>query len=170
MFDSPSIRLLKARDSREISEAFVDVGSGKSATQFNAYFREQEDGLRQVLVAYLGSEFAGYVTIVWRSPYPYFAENQIPEIKDLNVPPRFRRRGIASALLDRAEQMIGESSPIAGIGVGLHPGYNAAQRLYVCRGYVPDGAGLTYDYRYVQESETVTVDDQLVLFLTKVLQ
>jgi hypothetical protein len=54
-----------------------------------------------------------------------------------------------------------------GIGVGLHPGYNAAQRMYVLRGYAPDGQGVAYDTRYVAEGELVRFDDDLVLYLTK---
>jgi len=53
------------------------------------------------------------------------------------------------------------------IGGGLHPGYNAPQRLYVLRGYVPDGLGVTYDDRYVEEGEAVRFDDLLVLHLIK---
>jgi hypothetical protein len=33
--------------------------------------------------------------------------------------------------LDRAEAEAARRSGVVGIGVGLHPGYNAAQRLYV---------------------------------------
>ncbi|MFA5891920.1 MAG: GNAT family N-acetyltransferase [Actinomycetota bacterium] len=75
----------------------------------------------------------------------------------------FRRRGIASRILDHAEEVAASRSSIVGIGVGLHPGYNAAQRLYVKRGYVPDGLGVTYDDRYVKEGEQVHMDDKLVL-------
>ncbi len=66
---------------------------------------------------------------------------KIPEIQDLNVLPPFRRKGIATMLLDRAEAEVACRSDVVGIGVGLHPGYNDAQRLYVKRGYIPDGLG-----------------------------
>ena len=101
--------------------------------------------------------------------YPYFRDNGIPEIEDLNVLDHLRRRGIASALMDEAERRIGEKSRVAGIGVGLHPGYNAAQRMYVLRAYVPDGRGVAYNHRYVQEGERVPFDDDLVLYFTKEL-
>ncbi len=80
---------------------------------------------------------------------------------------QFRRRGVASRLLDRAELEVSRRSRVAGIGFGLHPGYNAAQRLYVRRGYVPDGLGVTYDDRFVREGEVLPFDDSLVLHLTK---
>ncbi|MFM7321183.1 MAG: GNAT family N-acetyltransferase, partial [Armatimonadota bacterium] len=78
---------------------------------------------------------------VVESEYPGFRSEGVPEITDLNVWPDWRRRGIASALLDVVEDRICEVSDRAGIAVGLTCDYGAAQRLYVLRGYVPDGAG-----------------------------
>ncbi|MDQ2841742.1 MAG: GNAT family N-acetyltransferase [Acidobacteriota bacterium] len=91
---------------------------------------------------------------------------KIPEIQDLNVLPGFRRKGIATQLLDRAECEIASRSEVVGIGVGLHPGYNDAQRLYGKRGYIPDGQGITYRDRYLRQGEQVVLDDDLVLHLT----
>jgi hypothetical protein len=59
---------------------------------------------------------------------------------------------------------------VAGIGVGMDPDYGAAQRLYVRRGYVPDGRGLTSHGQAVRWGEMVTVDDALVLWFTKTLR
>ncbi len=53
--------------------------------------------------------------------------------------------------------------------VGLHPGYNQAQRLYVRRGYIPDGRGVTYRNEYVMEGMQVKLDDDLLLHFTKSL-
>jgi GNAT superfamily N-acetyltransferase len=101
------------------------------------------------------------------SEYKYFREHNIPEIQDLNVLPTYRRRGIATALMDEAETIAKEHGPIVGIGVGLHPGYNAAQRMYVLRGYVPDGRGVTWRDNYIKEGQELMADDDLVLHLTK---
>lgn len=54
-----------------------------------------------------------------------------------------------------------------GIGMGLDPGYNDAHRLYVKRGYIPDGRGVTYRDRYLREGEQVVLDDDLLLHLVK---
>lgn len=110
------------------------------------------------------------MTINWRPTYPGFAELEIPEIQDLNVLPTFRRRGIASRLLDVAEAQAARSHCVVGIGVGLHAGYNAAQRLYGLRGYIPDGRGVTYRDQYVGQYVQVMLDDDLVLHLTKKLR
>ena len=122
------------------------------------------------LVAWQGDVFAGYVTVVWRSNYPPFLAAEIPEIADFNVLPHLRRRGIGSRLLDEAERRIAGRSQTCGIAVGLDRDYGAAQRLYVRRGYVPDGRGIWSHGLQVQWGETVLVDDQLVLYFTKRLQ
>ena len=45
----------------------------------------------------------------------------------------------------------------------------AGERLYVRRGYIPDGNGLVYHDRVVTYGEQVSVDDGLVLCFTKAL-
>ena len=162
-----TIRLLEIQDIQLISLSFTTIGWNKPTSLYEGYLAEQDRGERVVLVAYSDNDFTGYVTIVWQSYYPPFAEEGIPEINDLNVLPDFRRRGIASALLDEAERRIFERSRIAGIGVGMHAGYGAAQRMYALRGYVPDGLGLSYKGQPVEHGQQVPVDDDLLLYLTK---
>jgi GNAT superfamily N-acetyltransferase len=168
--DDLRIRRLSDADPQPISDAFASIGGGKPATKYRNYLVQQAAGTRVCLVAELDHRFAGYVTLNWAPSYPAFAETKLPEIQDLNVLPDFRRQGIATRLLDDAELIAAERSCSVGIGVGLHPGYNAAQRLYVKRGYVPDGRGVTYRNRYVQEGETVKLDDDFVLYLIKQLR
>ena len=67
--------------------------------------------------------------------------------------------------MDEAEAEIASRSNV--IGVGLHPGYNDAQRLYIKRGYITDGLGITYQDRYLCEGEQVVLDDDLTLHLTR---
>ncbi|WP_417419328.1 hypothetical protein [Hominenteromicrobium sp.] len=43
------------------------------------------------------------------------------------------------------EALAAETSDTVCLGVGLHSGYGAAQRMYVLRGYVPDGSGVWYE-------------------------
>ncbi len=167
MAESVEIRALNDGDPETISAAFKGIGAGKPVAQYRRYLAEQTAGTRACLVATLGGQFAGYVTVNWTPTYCAFVEQQIPEIQDLNVLPGFRRKGLATQLLDRAEDEISRRSSVAGIGVGLHPGYKQAQKLYVKRGYIPDGRGVTYRDRYVEEGASVVLDDDLVLHLTK---
>ncbi len=56
----------------------------------------------------------------------------------------FAVREFGTQLMDVAENAIAKVHPMAGIGVDLNPDYGAAQRLYVLRGYIPNGRGLRY--------------------------
>ena len=138
MSTEPEIHLLREADIDEIVAAFAALDWNKPAPQYQRYVAQQTAGQRTVLVARVAGVFAGYVTIVWQAEYAPFRAAGIPEIQDFNVLPQFRRRGIGTQLLDRAEALIAERSPIAGIGVGLFADYGAAQRMYPRRGYVPN--------------------------------
>jgi GNAT superfamily N-acetyltransferase len=163
-------RPIDESDPERISSAFCNLGWRKPVAQYRRYLEEQQAGTRTCFIAELDCEFAGYVTLNWSPSYRNFAERAIPEIQDLNVLPQFRRRGIGGRLLDGAEQEARKRSSIVGIGVGLHPGYGSAQKLYVKRGYVPDGRGVYYRNQLVEEGAQVVFDDDLVIYLTKRLE
>lgn len=164
-----AIRPLEGRDVAPISAAFSDPGWNKPRSQYEIYLSEQQKGIRTVFVAFVGGDFAGYATVNWSPTYPPFRTGGIPEIQDFNVLPRFRRQGVGTRLMDEAERKISEHSGVAGIGVGMSPDYGAAQRLYVLRGYIPDGKGLTCDGHPVRQGDEITVNDGLVLYLTRTL-
>lgn len=164
------IRLLETGDITEIAAAFAVLGWDKPASQYERYLAEQQAGSRTVFVARMDDIFAGYVTVNWQSDYPPFHEAAIPEIQDFNVLPLFRRQGIGNRLLDEAEQIITGKTSVAGIGVGLYADYGTAQRMYVKRGYIPDGRGLFFRGHFVRPGEPVVVDDDLTLCFTKRLR
>ena len=162
-----SIKTMAKSDIPGIVAAFKGSEWRVVPSFFENFLAEQDAGKRVVLIAFLGKYFTGYVTIKWKPDYPPFLAGGIPEINDLRVLRAFRRRGIATALLDEAERRIFAPSPVAGIGVGLYADYGAAQRLYVLRGYVPDGRGAYHNNRPVSPGHNVFVDDELLLFFTK---
>ena len=168
------IRLLIIEDIVAIPEAFNQIGWNKPASLFEEYLKEQAAGERIVWVAYVQDEFAGYLTLKWQSQYPPFKEQNIPEVMDLNVLPVYRKMGIGSLLLDTAEKEAATKSQIIGIGVGLYAGedggYGAAQKLYVKRGYIPDGNGITYNYQPTIPGNSYPLNDDLVLWFTKKLK
>lgn len=165
-----SIRLLAAEDIPAIMAAFAALGWQRPDGHLERYLEEHRQGEREVLVAWQGDAFAGYVSILWHSYYSPFRDAGIPEINDFSVPRPLRRQGIGPRLLNEAERRIAGRSPVAGIGVGLSPDYGAAQRLYVKRGYIPDGRGLVSHGRPVGWGATVVVDDELALYYTKRLR
>jgi GNAT superfamily N-acetyltransferase len=166
----PVIRLLERRDISEIAQAFQKLGWNKPASQYERYLVQQKMNLRDVYVAFVERQFAGYLTISWESSYSLFRERNIPEIVDFNVLPGFRRKGIGTQLMDKAEREIARVSRVAGIGVGMTSDYGAAQRLYVLRGYIPDGLGMHWRGHHVHYGEEIKVDDDLGLYFTKELK
>ncbi len=58
-------------------------------------------------------------------------------------------------------------SSIIYLGVGLHKGYGKAQRLYIKRGYIPDGSGLWYKNKQLEQNEACINNDELIIYLSK---
>jgi GNAT superfamily N-acetyltransferase len=160
-------------DIRTLVEAFEKANVQKSSAIFEKYLQEQCQSERVIWIAHTNEkEVAGYVTLTYKSLYPFFADNNIPEIMDLNVLPQFRRNGIGTALIKMAETEASNRSNIVGLGVGLYGanGYGAAQKLYVKMEYIPDGNGVTYRYEYATPGCEYLLDDDFVLWFTKKLK
>lgn len=150
-----------------LSHLFKLIAWEKPLSLFETYLQEQKEGKRDSFVAKLDSITVGYVTIQWQSEYPYFQQRGIPEIKDLNVLPAYQWRGFGKALLLHAEQKIQQRSSLVGIGVGLTKDYGAAQVLYIKQGYLPNGEGITFHYQTLKHGDSLRMDDEVVLWLTK---
>lgn len=162
-------RLLRKGDISQIVTTFAEANWLKPSSTFEKYLEEQVKGERIVWLAFHKGQLAGYVTLKWHSRYQPFFDKNIPEIKDLNVLPPFRKHGIGSHLLDIAEEAVREKSSCVGIGVGLYDAYGEAQRIYVKRGYIPDGLGITQSYQPIEPGSLICFDDTLVMWFTKFL-
>jgi len=164
------IRQATSDDASWLQSSFDTLmGWTKPSAYFEGVCRFQEQGKVVLLFAIQETQYLGHLKIVWQPYYPFFREQNIPEIQDLNVRPDVRRRGIATQLLDEAEKRIQVRSTQAGIGFGLYADYGSAQRLYIKRGYIPDGRGVFYHDKPVVPGASVPVDDDLVLYLIKSL-
>jgi len=128
---------------------------------------ENREGKRITLIAYCNDSLAGCCHLLYESKYPYFRDHLIPEINDLNVFPEFRRMKIASRLFDEFERIVSQTSRYIGLGVGLYKDYGNAQRMYMSRGYIADGNGMTYGNVHVIPGKPVVVDDELLIYLIK---
>lgn len=131
------------------------------------HFADHAAGDGTTFLAMVDGEFAGHLTIRWRPRSPSLRAQGLPLIQDLNVFSQFQRRGIATRLMDAAERLIATRFDTAVIVVGLFDAYGPAQRLYARRGYVPDGRGACQGNRPLQRGETVVIDHDLILWLTK---
>ena len=129
-----------------------------------------ESGRAVAFVAVWDGEPVGYVSVYKDCIAGPFVGCDYPEIVDFNVLEIYRCRGIGSALLDVCEEYAAQTSDTVAIGVGMHSGYGAAQRLYVKRGYIPDGSGVWAGDKLAEPYTMVENGDGLVLHMSKKLR
>ena len=164
-----SIRKMQESDIKDLSRGFISQGWPSREEILTRYFKEQESGEREVLVAEIDGAVAGYITILPSAKHGPFAE-VYPELSDFNVFEPFRNQGIGNQLLEEAEKRVKFVSSKVTLGVGLHLGYGPAQRLYIRRSYIPDGTGVWYRNKPLEMGASCQNDDDLVLYLSKDLQ
>ena len=160
------IRKMQTSDVKELSQGFINQGWPGREEILARYFLEQECREREVLVAEVGGTLAGYITILPCAKQGPFAEIY-PELSDFNVFEPFQNQGIGNLLLEEAEKRVRLTSDKVTLGVGLHSGYGPAQRLYMKRGYIPDGTGVWYQNQPLEMNATIQNNDDLVLYLSK---
>lgn len=150
----------------EVKQGWLDA----SPEKLEMRLRDNVTGKAVSIAADYDGEPAGYVSV-----YPYCMDGALggkglSEIVDFNVLEKFRRKGVGTVLMDIAEKIAAEYSDTVYLGVGLHSGYGAAQRLYVKRGYVPDGSGVWYGDKICNPYSACVNDDDLILYLSKKLK
>ena len=161
-----SIRKMQESDIKDLSRGFISQGWPSREEILTRYFKEQESGEREVLVAEIDGAVAGYVTILPSAKHGPFAE-VYPELSDFNVFEPFQNQGIGNLLLEEAEKRVRLISDKVTLGVGLHSGYGPAQRLYIKRGYIPDGTGVWYQNHQPAMNAVCEDIGELVLYLSK---
>lgn len=92
------------------------------------------------------------------------------EIVDFGVLEKYRKKGIGTKLMDIAEKIAACYSDTVYLGVGLHSGYGSAQRMYVKKGYIPDGTGVWYGKNIAAPYKEYCNDDDLNIWLSKKLR
>ena len=161
-----TIRNIIKSDIESLSHGFMNQGWPGREEILARYFLEQESGEREVLVTEIDGAVAGYVTILPSAKHGPFAE-VYPELSDFNVFEPFQNQGIGNLLLEEAEKRVKLISDKVTLGVGLHSGYGPAQRLYMKRGYIPDGTGVWYQNQPLEMNATIQNNHDLVLYLSK---
>ena len=114
-------------------------------------------------------QVAGYVFLFYQCKWGALKDQGLPGICDLVVFEPYRRKGIATKLMDRAEALARRVNSKIYLDVCLNAEYGPAQRFYVLRGYVPDGAGVYYEEHVPEKGEICKNDDDLTLCLVKEL-
>lgn len=163
------IRKMLESDITEFPTEFEKQGWHKSAEQYRMYYNEQENGTRKLFVAEVDGNAVGYATLLSHDITGPFKDKSIPVIVDFNVLEKYQRNGIGTAIMDAIENYVKEYSSTICLGVGLHYGYGAAQRMYVKRGYIPDGSGVWFNGECLEQYASCVNDDELILYFSKQL-
>lgn len=164
------IRDMEEADAQAIADAEREQGWDASPEKYRTRLADAANGKAIPLTAECGGHPVGYVSVYPNSGWGAFAGKGWPEIVDFGVLEKYRNRGIGGRLMDTAEGIASEYADTVYLGVGLHDGYGSAQRMYVKRGYVPDGSGVWYGDGVCPPYAECRNDDDLVLYLSKRLR
>lgn len=161
------IRDMIPSDAQIITDEEIAQGWNQTVEKYELRLKDQAEGKAIALVAEYQGKVAGYINVYPDSRWGAFADRGYPEIVDFGVLVKYRNHGIGSILMDVAEKTAAQYSDIVYLGVGLHEGYGSAQRMYVKRGYIPDGTGVWYGDKICPQNAECCNDDDLVLYFSK---
>ena len=164
------IRSLCAEDVRIFTEEEIAQGWDSTPDKLTMRLAHEAAGKCISLVAEVDGQPAGYIFVYPDAQNGAFGGLGLPEIVDFAVLAKYRGQGIGSRLMDEAEKIAARYADTVYLGVGLHSGYGSAQRMYVKRGYLPDGSGVWYRDRVAEPYAPCENDDDLVLWLSKKLK
>lgn len=173
-YDRITIRRMQAGDIHNIVLA-EDPSSQSGGDYFQKQLSWQNDGESSALLAFFDGQIAGYVFLFQKCRWGGLRNLGLPSIVDLFVFEKYRKNGVGTALLDAAEDVASKFSNKIYLDVPVNSKYGAAQKLYIKRGYVPDGNGIYFDPDSNGHCTVCLVnaefmnDDNLTLCLVKVL-
>lgn len=167
--DKLLIRSMELGDAKIIYETYLSYGWHPSLEIYENYYKEQEGQKRKVFIAEYEGAVSGLCTLVLDPAEGPWGGQGYPEIVDLTVFFQVHNRGIGNKLLDVAEQEAAKVNDMVYLAVGVHYGYGPAQRIYVKRGYLPDGSGIWYRGKRLEQYAPCCNDDDLLLYMSKKL-
>ncbi|MDE7209837.1 MAG: GNAT family N-acetyltransferase [Lachnospiraceae bacterium] len=168
--DEVVIRNLQESDAQIITDGEIEQGWDAHIDKYLTRLKDQAENRAIALAAEYRGNVAGYINVYPDSKWGAFANQGYPEIVDFGVLEKYRRHGIGGKLMDVAEKVAAEYVDVVYLGVGLHSGYGSAQRMYVKRGYIPDGSGVWYKDTVCAPYADCCNDDDLVLYFSKKLR
>lgn len=163
------IRDMVIEDADVLYNTYLSYGWHPSLDTYLGYYNEQQEYKRKVFVAVYEGYVSGICTLVLNPEEGPFGNKKIPEIVDLKVFSDKRNCGIGNKLLDVVEEEAAKICDLVYLAVGVHSGYGAAHRIYVKRGYIPDGTGVWYQDKQLEQYSQCCNDDDLLLFFSKKL-
>ena len=143
--------------------------SERNITYIKNQLVNQEKQECSALIALYHGKVAGYVFLYYKCRWGGLANCNVPGVVDLIVFEEYRQKGIATNLMNVAEDIAKKYSNKVYLDVCLSSEYGPAQRLYIKRGYIPDGKGVYYEERVCETDAVCKNNDELTLCLVKEL-
>lgn len=164
------IRTIVESDAQTICDEEIAQGWNQTVDKYLMRIDDNASRKSIGLVAEYKGNVAGYINVYLNAMQGPFANMGYPEIVDFGVLEKYRCHGIGTKLMDVAEQIASEHADTVYLAVGLYTDYGNAQRMYVKRGYIPDGSGVWYGDKIAQPYENYCNDDDLNLYFSKKLR
>lgn len=164
------IRTILPADAQIICDEELAQGWNQTIDKYTNRIYDFNSGKCISLIAEYKGAVAGYINVYPNSTWGSFADRGYSEIVDFGVLEKYRCKGIGTKLMDIAEKIASEYSDTVYLGVGLHRGYGSAQRMYIKRGYIPDGKGVWYGNEVAIPYRDYCNDDDLIIYLSKKLR
>jgi len=170
LFDSSNIviRIMNYDDITPICKADNDESEENERYLTNQLANQDKQECSALLALYNG-KIAGYLFLYYKCKWGGMANRNLPGVVDLIVFDEYRRNGIATALMNVAENIAKIHSDKIYLDVCLNSEYGPAQRFYIKRGYIPDGNGVYYEEKICETNAVCKNDDELTLCLIKQL-
>ena len=168
--DKLTIRSMEAGDPQVIYDTYMTYGWHPQIEYYENYMKEEQLGERLTFIAVWEGAVVGLCTLVLHPKEGPWAGGDYPEIVDLAVFYHVHNLGIGNKLLDVAEAEAAKRADMVFLAVGVHSGYGPAQRIYAQRGYIPDGSGVWYQNKQLDQYAPCVNDDDLLLFMSKKLR
>ncbi len=149
----------------EIAQGWVH----QKVEKYTQRLKDASEGKCIALVAEYKGYIAGYFNVYPDSKSGPFGGKGLPELVDFGVFKKYRNNGIGNILMQTAENIAKQYADVVYLGVGLHKDYGAAQRMYIKRGFVPDGTGLWWNDTNLEPYADMKNDDCTAIYMSKKL-
>ena len=154
----------------EASVQFLIGWVSDGAAEARAYLADHAEPEGASLIAVHGDDVAGYAAILWESNFDGFRDRGIPLVHQLAVAGPLRRQGVATLLMDAAEQLACERGvtrwalrSACSTSTARPSGCTGSAAMFLTAGAYPRAQ------RPVGKGMQVTMDDDLIMWLTKEL-
>ena len=163
--DEIFIRTMEEADVKILAEEEIKQGWGDTSDKHTMRIKDMASGISVTFVSVYKGQVTGYVSVYY--DYEKLDGVSYPGVVDFGVLEKYRNNGIGTALMDAAENTAFKSGGRIYLGVGLCGDYGAAQRMYIKRGYIPDGKGVYYNDKIAERNKEYPNDDDFFLKLYK---